>query len=98
MKKVYEIKPQFIFSYAEGHAWCVEITKQSVYASLAMELELNKAIDLLRQGQLETASQVNIRWILLVTLLWRLSENTCLSQLCYPLATLFLMLITFDFH
>lgn len=33
----------------------METIKQSVYASLAVELEMNKAIDLLRQGELELA-------------------------------------------
>uniref|UniRef100_A0A915D2D8 Intraflagellar transport protein 88 homolog n=1 Tax=Ditylenchus dipsaci TaxID=166011 RepID=A0A915D2D8_9BILA len=41
----------------KGYAWCVECIKQSVYASLATELEMNKAVDLLKQGQLDTALQ-----------------------------------------
>uniref|UniRef100_A0A0N5B0Z6 TPR_REGION domain-containing protein n=1 Tax=Syphacia muris TaxID=451379 RepID=A0A0N5B0Z6_9BILA len=51
------ISPAIASTYAEGHAWCVEITKESVYASLAMELEMNKAIDMLRNGDIEAASQ-----------------------------------------
>lgn len=46
------------FSYAEGYAWCVEVIKQSVYANLAMELEMNKAIEHLHQGDLIAANQV----------------------------------------
>lgn len=43
------------FSFTEGYAWCVETIKQSVYASLAIELEMNKAVDLLKQGDLDGA-------------------------------------------
>ncbi|KHN84582.1 Intraflagellar transport protein 88 -like protein [Toxocara canis] len=45
-------------TYAEGYAWCVEAIKQSVYSPLAMELEMNKAVELLRQGDLMAAQQV----------------------------------------
>jgi hypothetical protein len=31
-------------SFSEGYAWCVECIRQSVYASLATELEMNKAM------------------------------------------------------
>ncbi|KAI1722263.1 tetratricopeptide repeat domain-containing protein [Ditylenchus destructor] len=42
-------------SFSEGYAWCVETIKQSVYASLAIELEMNKALDLLKTGELDAA-------------------------------------------
>lgn len=41
--------------FSEGYAWCVETIKQSVYASLAIELEMNKAVDMLKQGDIENA-------------------------------------------
>jgi intraflagellar transport protein 88 len=47
----------FIFRFAEGYAWCVEAIKQSVYAPLAIELEMNKAVDLLKQGDLQAATE-----------------------------------------
>lgn len=45
------------FRFTEGYAWCVETIKQSVYASLAIELEMNKAVDLLKNGELEAAAE-----------------------------------------
>ncbi|KAI1731152.1 tetratricopeptide repeat domain-containing protein [Ditylenchus destructor] len=42
-------------SFSEGYAWCVDTIKQSVYASLAIELEMNKALDLLKTGELDAA-------------------------------------------
>ncbi|KAI6203458.1 hypothetical protein M3Y94_00559000 [Aphelenchoides besseyi] len=44
-------------SFAEGYAWCVTSIKQSVYATLATELEMNKAVDMLKQGQLDNATE-----------------------------------------
>jgi len=35
----------------------VEAIKQSVYAPLAIELEMNKAVDLLKQGDLQGATE-----------------------------------------
>lgn len=46
------------FSYASGYEWCVEAIKQSVHASLATELEMTKAGDLLRSGDIEGAVEV----------------------------------------
>lgn len=43
------------FRFSEGYAWCVETIKNSVYASLAIELEMNKAVDMLKQGDLDSA-------------------------------------------
>ncbi|CAK5044811.1 unnamed protein product [Meloidogyne enterolobii] len=37
------------------YAWCVECIKHSIYATLATELEMNKVIELLRQGHLDQA-------------------------------------------
>lgn len=44
--------------FSEGYEWCVEAIKQSVYAPLAMEIEMSKAVVLLRHGDLDSASQV----------------------------------------
>uniref|UniRef100_A0A914DVC1 Intraflagellar transport protein 88 homolog n=1 Tax=Acrobeloides nanus TaxID=290746 RepID=A0A914DVC1_9BILA len=51
------ISPSISSSFAEGYAWCVEAIKQSVYAPLAIELEMNKAVDLLKQGELQAATE-----------------------------------------
>ncbi|VDN27636.1 unnamed protein product, partial [Gongylonema pulchrum] len=45
-------------TFSEGYEWCVEAIRQSLYSPLAMEIEMSKAVALLRQGDLETASQV----------------------------------------
>lgn len=42
-------------SFSEGYSWCVECIRQSVYASLATELEMNKVVEQLRQGRLDEA-------------------------------------------
>ncbi|CAJ0948651.1 unnamed protein product, partial [Mesorhabditis belari] len=52
------ISPAIASDYAEGYEWCVETIKQSVYAPLATELEMSKAAELLRHGDLEAAAQV----------------------------------------
>ncbi|KAI6234411.1 hypothetical protein M3Y99_00791700 [Aphelenchoides fujianensis] len=49
------ISRQIAATFAEGYAWCVETIKQSVYATLATELEMNKAVDMLKQGELDAA-------------------------------------------
>ncbi|KAH7728656.1 CBN-OSM-5 protein [Aphelenchoides avenae] len=49
------ISPKIASTFTEGYAWCVETIKQSVYASLAIELEMNKAVDLLKHGDLDGA-------------------------------------------
>lgn len=49
------ISPSIAPSFSEGYAWCVEAIKSSVYASLANELEINKALELIRQGNIEQA-------------------------------------------
>lgn len=51
------ISPSISSSFAEGYAWCVEAIKSSVYAPLAIELEMNKAVDLLKQGDLQAATE-----------------------------------------
>ncbi|KAI6178743.1 hypothetical protein M3Y98_00534800 [Aphelenchoides besseyi] len=50
------ISRQIAGTFAEGYAWCVTSIKQSVYATLATELEMNKAVDMLKQGQLDNAT------------------------------------------
>ncbi|PIO61095.1 tetratricopeptide repeat protein, partial [Teladorsagia circumcincta] len=45
-------------SFASGYEWCVETIKQSVHASLATELEMSKAGELLRRGDLDGAAEV----------------------------------------
>ncbi|KAI6225571.1 hypothetical protein M3Y95_00711300 [Aphelenchoides besseyi] len=51
------ISRQIAGTFAEGYAWCVTSIKQSVYATLATELEMNKAVDMLKQGQLDNATE-----------------------------------------
>uniref|UniRef100_A0AC35TTF4 TPR_REGION domain-containing protein n=1 Tax=Rhabditophanes sp. KR3021 TaxID=114890 RepID=A0AC35TTF4_9BILA len=51
------ISPAISSTFAEGYAWCVEAIKQSDYSSLANELEMNKALELLKRGELEAASE-----------------------------------------
>uniref|UniRef100_A0A1I7XHN3 TPR_REGION domain-containing protein n=1 Tax=Heterorhabditis bacteriophora TaxID=37862 RepID=A0A1I7XHN3_HETBA len=52
------ISPAIAPDYASGYEWCVETIKQSVHASLAIELEMSKAAELLRSGDLQAASEV----------------------------------------
>lgn len=40
------------------HCRCVDMIKQSVYAELASDLEINKAIQYLRQQDIKSASEV----------------------------------------
>ncbi|KAE9419692.1 hypothetical protein Angca_005010 [Angiostrongylus cantonensis] len=47
-----------VFSFASGYEWCVETIKQSVHASLANELEMSKAAELLKRGDIEGAIEV----------------------------------------
>ncbi|KAI6182319.1 hypothetical protein M3Y97_00367200 [Aphelenchoides bicaudatus] len=51
------ISRQIAPTFSEGYAWCVETIKNSVYAGLAIELEMNKAVDMLKQGDLEGATE-----------------------------------------
>ncbi|RCN30846.1 tetratricopeptide repeat protein [Ancylostoma caninum] len=52
------ISPAIASDFAAGYEWCVETIKQSVHASLATELEMSKAGELLRRGDLEGAAEV----------------------------------------
>jgi intraflagellar transport protein 88 len=52
------ISPCIAASFAAGYAWCVDSIKQSVYAELASDLEINKAIELLRARDLPGAASV----------------------------------------
>lgn len=51
------ISRQIAATFSEGYAWCVETIKNSVYAGLAIELEMNKAVDMLKQGDLDGATE-----------------------------------------
>lgn len=42
-------------NFNDGFTWCVETIKNSNFASLAIELDLNKAIMFLKQGDLSQA-------------------------------------------
>uniref|UniRef100_A0A0K0F4X8 OSM-5 (inferred by orthology to a C. elegans protein) n=1 Tax=Strongyloides venezuelensis TaxID=75913 RepID=A0A0K0F4X8_STRVS len=50
------ISPAIASTFTEGYAWCVEAIKQSVYAPLATELEMNKAVELLKRGEISAAT------------------------------------------
>uniref|UniRef100_A0A0N4ZCX5 TPR_REGION domain-containing protein n=1 Tax=Parastrongyloides trichosuri TaxID=131310 RepID=A0A0N4ZCX5_PARTI len=50
------ISPAIATTFTEGYAWCVEAIKQSVYAPLATELEMNKAVELLKRGEITAAT------------------------------------------
>ncbi|EPB66245.1 tetratricopeptide repeat protein [Ancylostoma ceylanicum] len=52
------ISPAIASDFAAGYEWCVETIKQSVHASLATELEMSKAGELLRRGDLDGAAEV----------------------------------------
>ncbi|WKX92854.1 hypothetical protein Q1695_010691 [Nippostrongylus brasiliensis] len=52
------ISPAIASDFTSGYEWCVETIKQSVHASLATELEMSKAGELLRKGDLEGATEV----------------------------------------
>lgn len=43
---------------SDGYKWCVEAIRQSVYAPLAMEIEMKKVVILLKQGNLTDATEV----------------------------------------
>uniref|UniRef100_A0A7E4VAE4 TPR_REGION domain-containing protein n=1 Tax=Panagrellus redivivus TaxID=6233 RepID=A0A7E4VAE4_PANRE len=51
------IAPRIAGSFADGYAWCVEAIRHSLYASLAVELEINKAADMLKIGEVEEATE-----------------------------------------
>jgi intraflagellar transport protein 88 len=52
------ISPAIAATFSDGYTWCVDAIKQSIYAQLATDLEINKAIQLLKQGDLTGARQV----------------------------------------
>ncbi|EJD75140.1 OSM-5 protein [Loa loa] len=43
---------------SDGYKWCVEAIRQSVYAPLAMEIEMSKVVVLLKQGDITNATKV----------------------------------------
>lgn len=45
---------------SDGYTWCVDAIKQSIYAELSTDLEINKAIQYLRNGNLSSARQILI--------------------------------------
>ncbi|XP_017786261.1 PREDICTED: intraflagellar transport protein 88 homolog [Nicrophorus vespilloides] len=49
------IAPLIEDTFSDGYDWCVETIKSSEYARLAGELEINKAVMFLKQGQLNEA-------------------------------------------
>ncbi|XP_022915700.2 intraflagellar transport protein 88 homolog [Onthophagus taurus] len=49
------IAPLIESSFGVGYDWCVEVVKNSEYAKLAGDLEINKAVVYLKQGQLNDA-------------------------------------------
>ncbi|VDM53173.1 unnamed protein product [Angiostrongylus costaricensis] len=51
------ISPAIASDFASGYEWCVETIKQSVHASLANELEMSKAAELLKRGDIEGATE-----------------------------------------
>uniref|UniRef100_A0A0K0CUF9 TPR_REGION domain-containing protein n=1 Tax=Angiostrongylus cantonensis TaxID=6313 RepID=A0A0K0CUF9_ANGCA len=52
------ISPAIASDFASGYEWCVETIKQSVHASLANELEMSKAAELLKRGDIGGAIEV----------------------------------------
>uniref|UniRef100_A0A914XBJ9 Intraflagellar transport 88 n=1 Tax=Plectus sambesii TaxID=2011161 RepID=A0A914XBJ9_9BILA len=52
------VSPAIASTFSEGYAWCVDSIKNSIYAELATDLEINKAIQYLRQGELPAAAEV----------------------------------------
>ncbi|CAD5208513.1 unnamed protein product [Bursaphelenchus xylophilus] len=51
------ISPRIAKDFHEGYEWCLGVIKQSIYAGLATELEMNKAVEMLKRGDLETATE-----------------------------------------
>ncbi|CAD5205686.1 unnamed protein product [Bursaphelenchus okinawaensis] len=43
--------------FHEGYEWCLSIIKQSIYAGLATDLEMNKAVEMLKRGDLDAATE-----------------------------------------
>ncbi|CCD74417.1 Intraflagellar transport protein 88 homolog [Caenorhabditis elegans] len=52
------ISPVIAPDYAIGYEWCLESLKQSVHAPLAIELEMTKAGELMKNGDIEGAIEV----------------------------------------
>lgn len=45
-------------SFNDGYNWCVETIKSSMYAPLAAELDLNKAVMFLKQDDISQAIEI----------------------------------------
>ncbi|VDK87057.1 unnamed protein product [Litomosoides sigmodontis] len=52
------ISPAIASTVSDGYKWCVEEIRKSVYAPLAMEIEMNKVVMLLKQGNLTDATEL----------------------------------------
>lgn len=52
------ISPSIALTFSDGYAWCVDEIKTSTFAELASDLEINKAIQYLRQRDLSAATEV----------------------------------------
>ncbi|CAI2356644.1 unnamed protein product [Caenorhabditis sp. 36 PRJEB53466] len=52
------ISPVIAPDYAIGYEWCLESLKQSVHAPLAIELEMTKAGEMMKNGDIEGAIEV----------------------------------------
>ncbi|CAL2049617.1 unnamed protein product [Caenorhabditis brenneri] len=52
------ISPVIAPDYAIGYEWCLESLKQSVHAPLAIELEMTKAGELMKNGDIDGAIEV----------------------------------------
>uniref|UniRef100_A0A1I7TCY5 TPR_REGION domain-containing protein n=1 Tax=Caenorhabditis tropicalis TaxID=1561998 RepID=A0A1I7TCY5_9PELO len=52
------ISPVIASDYAIGYEWCLEALKQSVHASLAIDLEMTKAGEMMKNGDIDSAVEV----------------------------------------
>ncbi|CAI5456116.1 unnamed protein product [Caenorhabditis angaria] len=52
------ISPAIAPEYTIGYEWCLELLKQSVHAGLATELEMTKAGELMKRGDIDKAIEV----------------------------------------
>ncbi len=48
------ISPMIASTFSGGYSWCVDLIKASRYAELASDLEINKAIQFLKQRDLQS--------------------------------------------
>lgn len=62
------IAPVIESSFAVGFDWCIERVKESLYAELASELEITKALTFLKQNEIARVSIVEVNKCALRTL------------------------------